>query len=61
MDKFIYRGMIVLACLILAVVLIFTPVLLKMYMDTRKSEIRNERKSKDFEQRLQKLERNKDE
>jgi uncharacterized membrane protein YciS (DUF1049 family) len=53
--------MIILACLILAVVLTFTPVLLKMYMDTRKSEMRMERKFKDFEQKLEKLERKKDE
>jgi len=53
--------MIVLACLILAVVLTVTPVLLKIYMETRKSEMRMERKFKDFEQKLEKLERKKDE
>jgi len=43
--------MIVLVCLILAVVLIFTPVLLKMYMDMNKIEIRLERKLKELERK----------
>jgi hypothetical protein len=44
MDKFIYRGILILACLILAVVLIITPVLFKMYVDIKKFEARFERK-----------------
>jgi predicted Holliday junction resolvase-like endonuclease len=44
--------MIILACLILAVVLTFTPVLLKMYMDTKKSEMRMERKFKELERKV---------
>jgi len=52
MDKLIYRGMIILACLILAVVLTVTPVLLKIYMETRKSEIRMERKFKELERKI---------
>lgn len=53
MDKFIYRGVIILACLILAVVLIFTPVLLKMYIDINqiKFEIKLERKLKQLERK----------
>lgn len=44
MDKFIYRGILILACLILAVVLIITPVLFKMYRDINRVEARVERK-----------------
>lgn len=51
MDKIIYRGMIVLACLILAIVLIAVPVLLKMYVDINKAEMRIERKLKDLERK----------
>lgn len=51
MDKFIYRGMIVLACLILAVVLTVTPVLLKMYMDITKAQMQVERKLKELERK----------
>lgn len=44
--------MIVLACLILAVVLVITPVLLKMWIDTNRAEMRMERKLKDFERKI---------
>jgi predicted Holliday junction resolvase-like endonuclease len=51
MDKIIYRGMIVLACIILSIVLIVVPVLLKMYVDINKAEMRVERKLKDLERK----------
>jgi uncharacterized membrane protein YciS (DUF1049 family) len=51
MDKFIYRGMIVLVCIILAIVLVLTPVLLKMYIDINKAEVRLERKLKELERK----------
>lgn len=54
MDKFIYRGMIILVCLILAILLVITPILTKMYLDIRKAEIRVDKK-------LYELERAKDE
>ncbi len=43
--------MIILACLILTIVLIVTPVLLKMWVDINKAEIRIDRKLKDFERK----------
>jgi predicted Holliday junction resolvase-like endonuclease len=43
--------MIVLVCIILAIVLILTPVLLKMYIDIQKVEIRMERKLKELERK----------
>lgn len=44
MDKFIYRGIIGLCCIILAIVLVITPVLLRMYLDIKKAEMRVEKK-----------------
>lgn len=43
--------MIVLACLILAVVLVITPVLLKMYLDINKAQMKIERKLKELERK----------
>jgi len=41
--------MVILACLILAIVLIITPVLFKMWVKIDKAEARIEKKIKDFE------------
>jgi hypothetical protein len=51
MDKFIYRGMIILVCLVLAIILVITPILTKMYLDIRKTEIRLEKKLAELERR----------
>jgi hypothetical protein len=51
MDRAIYRGVIVLVCLILAILLIVTPVLVKMYMDINKAQMKVERKLKELERK----------
>ena len=55
MDKIIYRGMIVLACLILAIVLILSPVVLDVFIKATKAEKRTiaaEDRNKVLEQRV---------
>ena len=54
MDKFIYRGILILCCVILAIVLIVTPVMFKMYIDMKKTEVRIERKMAQLNRFLQK-------
>lgn len=57
MDKVIYHGMIVAACLILCVVLLVSPVVFDMYAKTVKASKRNEimeERNKTMEQRLEK-------
>lgn len=44
MDKFIYHGMILVACFILAAILFITPVLTGMYMKMKKAEVRIDKK-----------------
>lgn len=58
MDKVIYKGMIVLACLILAIVLILSPVVLDVFIKATKAEKRTvaaEDRNKVLEQRLLKI------
>lgn len=58
MDKVIYKGMIVLACLILAIVLILSPVVLDVFIKATKAEKRTvaaEDRNKVLEQKLLKL------
>lgn len=57
MDKVIYHGMIILACLILSIVLVVSPVVFDMYVKSVKSGKRNqsiEERNKAMEQRLEK-------
>jgi uncharacterized membrane protein YciS (DUF1049 family) len=56
MDKFIYRGILILVCIILTIVLIVSPVMISMWIKIQKAEIRIERKEKKLDQRLQLLE-----
>lgn len=58
MDKIIYRGMIVVACLILAIVLIFSPVVFDVFNKATKAEKRAmaaEDRNKALEQRVLKI------
>lgn len=58
MDKIIYRGMIVVACLILAIVLIFSPVVFDVFNKATKAEkraIAAEDRNKALEQRVLKI------
>jgi hypothetical protein len=43
--------MIVLVCLVLAILLVLTPILTKMYLDIRKVEIRIDKKLAELERR----------
>jgi type II secretory pathway component PulJ len=58
MDKVIYHGMIILACLVLSIILVVSPVVFDMYVKstraTRKNEAMEER-NKAMEQRLEKV------
>ena len=55
MDKFIYRGILILVCVMLSIVLIITPVLIMMWIKIQKAEIRIERKEKQVNQQLREL------
>lgn len=55
MDKFIYRGILILVCVMLTIVLIITPVLISMWIKIQKAEIRIERKEKQVNRQLQQL------
>jgi uncharacterized membrane protein YciS (DUF1049 family) len=55
MDKFIYRGILILVCVMLSIVLIITPVLIMMWIKIQKAEIRIERKEKQVNQQLRQL------
>lgn len=57
MDKFIYRGILILVCIILTIVLIFSPVMISMWIKIQKAEIRMERKEKQIDRKLKLLER----
>jgi len=55
MDKFIYHGMIAVACLILAAILFITPVLTSMYIKMNKAEIRIDKKLSDLNELREEL------
>ena len=55
MDKFIYRGILILVCLMLTIVLIITPVMISMWIKIQKAEVRIERKEKQVNYQLQQL------
>jgi uncharacterized membrane protein YciS (DUF1049 family) len=55
MDKFIYRGILILVCVMLSIVLIITPVLIMMWIKIQKAEIRIERKERQVNQQLREL------
>jgi uncharacterized membrane protein YciS (DUF1049 family) len=55
MDKFIYRGILILVCVMLSIVLIITPVLIMMWIKIQKAEIRIERKERQVNQQLKEL------
>lgn len=55
MDKFIYRGILILVCVILAIILIISPVMIMMWIKIQKAEIRIERKEKQVNQQLREL------
>ena len=55
MDKFIYRGTLIVLCLILTIVLVISPVMVMMWIKITKAEIRIERKEKQLDRKLQLL------
>jgi len=55
MDKFIYRGILILVCVMLAIILIISPVMIMMWIKIQKAEIRIERKEKQVNQQLRQL------
>ena len=55
MDKFIYRGILILVCVMLAIILIITPVMIMMWIKIQKAEIRIERKERQVNQQLREL------
>ena len=56
MDKFIYRGVLILVCIMLTIVLIISPVLIMMWIKIQKAEIRIEKKEKQINRQLRLLE-----
>lgn len=55
MDKFIYRGTLIMLCVILSIVLIITPVMIMMWIKIQKAEIRIEKKEKQINRLIQQL------
>jgi len=55
MDKFIYRGTLILVCLMLTIILIVSPVMVMMWIKIHKAEIRIEKKEKQLDQKIQQL------
>ena len=55
MDKFIYRGTLILVCLMLTIILIVSPVMVMMWIKIHKAEIRIEKKEKQLDRKIQQL------
>jgi len=55
MDKFIYRGILIMLCVILSIVLIITPVMIMMWIKIQKAEMRIEKKEKQINRLMQQL------
>ena len=55
MDKFIYRGILIMLCVILSIILIITPVLIHMWIKVQKAEIRIEKKERQINRLIQQL------
>jgi len=55
MDKFIYRGTLILVCLVLTIILIVSPVMVMMWIKIHKAEIRIEKKEKQLDRKIQLL------
>ena len=52
MDKFIYRGILILVWVMLCIVLIITPVLISMWIKIQKAEVRLEKKERQINRQL---------
>jgi hypothetical protein len=61
MDKLIYRLIVGLACLILAIVLIITPILTKMFIDMDRREKRMGELERKLQKRIEQIEQPKEE
>lgn len=57
MDKFIYRGVVILVCLVLIIVLIAAPVMAKIYIDIKRAEVRRDKDEAQTKARIEQLER----
>ena len=55
MDKFIYRGILIMLCVILSIFLIITPVVVSMWIKVQKAEIRIEKKERQINRLIQQL------
>jgi uncharacterized protein YoxC len=56
MDKLIYRLIVALACFVLAIVMIITPILTKMFMDMDRREKRMAESEKRIQKKIEQFE-----
>ena len=55
MGNFIFRGTMILVCIILAIILIITPVMIHMWIKIQKAEVRIEKKERQINRLINQL------
>jgi len=55
MGNFIFRGTMILVCIILAIILIITPVMILMWIKIQKAEVRIEKKERQINRLINQL------
>ena len=55
MANFIFRGTMILVCIILAIILIITPVMIHMWIKIQKTEVRIEKKERQINSLINQL------
>jgi uncharacterized membrane protein YciS (DUF1049 family) len=55
MANFIFRGTMILVCIILAIILIITPVMIHMWIKIQKAEVRIEKKERQINRLINQL------
>jgi uncharacterized membrane protein YciS (DUF1049 family) len=55
MGNFIFRGTMILVCIILAILLIITPVMIHMWIKIQKAEVRIEKKERQVNRLIKQL------
>ena len=55
MANFIFRGTMILVCIILAIILIITPVMIHMWIKIQKTEVRIEKKERQINRLINQL------
>jgi uncharacterized membrane protein YciS (DUF1049 family) len=55
MGNFIFRGTMILVCIILAIILIITPVMIHMWIKIQKTEVRIEKKERQINRLINQL------